>query len=47
MLYQSVRYEEQPLKYALLSLLPFLFMWYYLERNRTREGSEHTPVAMR
>ena len=32
MLYQAVRYERRVGKYALLSFVPFLFVWYSLVR---------------
>jgi hypothetical protein len=35
MIYRSLRYEEKPLPYILLALVPFMFVWYYVERSRT------------
>jgi hypothetical protein len=34
MLYMAVRYERHPLRFVALSLLPFAFIWYYVERVR-------------
>ena len=34
MLYVVVRHEERPLRYGLLGLVPFAFVWYYLARIR-------------
>jgi hypothetical protein len=36
MLYQSVRYEERVGRYALLSFIPFMFIWYRLVRYPIR-----------
>ncbi len=47
MLYQAIRYEERPLRYGLLSLLPFLFVWYYVERYKKRENRDRIPVGFR
>jgi hypothetical protein len=35
MIYHSLRYEEKPLPYILLALVPFMFVWYYMERSRS------------
>jgi len=36
MLYQSIRYEEHVGRYVLLSLIPFMFVWYRLVRYHLR-----------
>ena len=36
MLYQSIRYEEHVGRYVLLSLVPFMFVWYRLTRYHLR-----------
>ena len=33
MLYHSVRYEEKPLPFVFLALIPYAFLWYYLRRS--------------
>jgi hypothetical protein len=44
MMYQAVRFEPKPLPYVLLALLPFAFIWYYVERIGA--GSfERVPIA--
>lgn len=35
MLYVSIRHETHPLPMALLSFVPYAFLWYYFERVRT------------
>jgi hypothetical protein len=47
MLYQSVRYEIRPLRYCLLAIVPFSFVWYYYERFSKRQGVRRLPVAIR
>ena len=47
MLYQSIRYERHSVRYCLLSLVPFMFAWYYFERYRRRAGQDRIPVAFR
>ena len=37
MLYKAVRYERRVGKYALLSFVPFLFVWYLLVRVPIRK----------
>ena len=37
MLYQAVRYERRVGKYAFLSFVPFLFVWYFLVRVPLRK----------
>jgi len=34
MVYMSIRYEKNPWPMILLALLPYSFVWYYLERYR-------------
>ncbi len=34
MLYTIVRYENKPVPYAVLSFIPFAFVWYYIARIR-------------
>ena len=34
MMYVSIRHEKNPLPMVLLALIPFTFVWYYLERIR-------------
>ncbi len=37
MLYQAIRHESKPLRYALLGFfVPFAWLWYYFERFRPR-----------
>ena len=33
-IYQALRYEERPLKYLLIALIPFSFFWYLMARQR-------------
>ena len=47
MLYQSIRFESKPLKYILLSFLPYAFLWYYFERVRKRTYVGRLPVSVR
>jgi hypothetical protein len=38
MLYQAIRYEAKPLRYAFLAaFVPFSYVWYYVERYRPRK----------
>jgi hypothetical protein len=37
MLYMTIRYELQPLHWILWAVLPYSFIWYYLERVRKRK----------
>jgi|SRR5579864_411147 len=47
MLYQAIRYEIRPLRFVLLSLLPFSFIWYYYERYSRRRGYQRLPIVVR
>lgn len=47
MVYQALRYEVQPFRYCVAALLPFTFVWYYVERYRVREGQQCLPVTVR
>jgi hypothetical protein len=47
MLYQSIRFESSPLKYVILSFLPYAFLWYYFERVRNRTYLGRLPVSLR
>src|SRR5215475_6195706 len=47
MIYQALHYEVRPFRYCVAALLPFTFVWYYVERYRLREGLQRLPVAMR
>jgi hypothetical protein len=47
MVYQAIRYEVRPFRYCAAALLPFTFVWYYIERYRVREGIQRLPVTMR
>jgi uncharacterized integral membrane protein len=47
MLYQSIRFESKPLKYVILSFLPYAFLWYYFERVRKRTYLGRMPVSLR
>ena len=38
--YRAVRYEAHPIKFVLLALIPYFFLWYYFERVR-REKANH------
>jgi uncharacterized membrane protein len=46
MLYQSARYEEKPVRYILLAMVPFMFVWYYMSRYHTGR-MERVPIALR
>lgn len=35
-IYQSIRYEQSPLKYSAVMLIPLGFLWYYFERYKKR-----------
>lgn len=37
MAYQAIRYEERPLPYILLFLVPFSFIYYYFERVKCKK----------
>jgi uncharacterized membrane protein (UPF0136 family) len=39
MLYQVVRYERKPFPLILVVLVPYAFVWYYLERVKTGKQS--------
>jgi hypothetical protein len=43
MLYQAVRYEERMGRYVLLSLVPFMFVWYSLVRTPLRKEMPRIP----
>jgi len=45
MLYQSIRYEERVGRYVLLSLVPFMFVWYRLVRYPLRPEIARRPPA--
>jgi hypothetical protein len=47
MLFQSIRYEKRMTYYVLLSFVPFLFVWYYLERYLKRTETGRIPFAVR
>jgi len=47
MVYQAIRYEVRPFRYCAAALLPFTFVWYYVERYRVRHGLQRLPVAVR
>src|SRR5882724_380869 len=47
MVYQAFRYEVRPFRYCVAALLPFTFVWYYVERYRVREGSQRLPLSIR
>jgi hypothetical protein len=34
MMYMAIRYEKNPFPMILLSLIPFMFLWFYFERVR-------------
>jgi hypothetical protein len=42
MIYVSVRYEQRPLPFVVLSFVPYAFLWYYFER--VRAGRHKTPA---
>lgn len=35
MIYVSILHEKRPLSFVLLALVPYAFLWYYVERVRT------------
>lgn len=43
MIYQSIRYERKVLRYVLLSLVPFMFIWYRLVRYPLRRELPRLP----
>jgi hypothetical protein len=47
MWYQAIRYEIHPLKFIIIAVLPFSFMWYYFERYAKRRGIHRLPIAVR
>jgi len=47
MLYQAVRYEIRPLRFVLLSIIPFSFVWYYYERYSRRQFRQRLPIVIR
>jgi len=47
MMYQALRYEVRPFRYCVAALLPFTFVWYYVERCWGRKGLRRLPVAVR
>ena len=47
MIYQALRYEVRPARYCAAAILPFTFVWYYIERYRLREGLQRLPVSLR
>ena len=39
MVYQAIRHEKSPIPYVFLALfVPFAYVWYYLEKVRTRKS---------
>lgn len=47
MIYDALRYEQRPWKFAIGAFLFGSFVWYYLDRVRWRDESQRTPIAMR
>lgn len=46
-IYQSIRYEESPLKYSAVMLIPLGFLWYYFEKYKKRVSpSRVNPEAL-
>jgi hypothetical protein len=43
MLYQAIRYEKRVGRYVLLSLVPFMFVWYLLVRYPLRRELPRIP----
>lgn len=42
MLYVAVKHEKHPLRFVLLALIPYAFIWYYFERFQP--GNHRTRV---
>ena len=47
MMYQAIRYEMRSFRYCLMTLVPFTWVWYFVERYQTRQGPEKLPLAVR
>ena len=47
MMYQAIHYEMRSFRYCLMTLVPFTWVWYFVERYQTRRGSEKLPLAVR
>ena len=45
MIYQAIRYEERVKLYALLGLVPFMFLWYRFVRFPYRPKLVRVPPA--
>jgi hypothetical protein len=45
MMYMSVRYEKHPLRFVLLTFIPFTFLWYYFERVRPRKLRRNREIT--
>ena len=43
MLFVVVRHEEHPLRYGLIALLPYSFIWYYIARIRNSAILDSVP----
>ena len=43
MIYQSIRYERKVWRYALMSFVPFMFVWYRLVRYPLRQDLPRLP----
>ena len=44
MLYMAIRYEQHPLRFVGLWLLPYVFIWYYFERVRLGKHKTRTTA---
>ena len=44
---QAINYEMRSFRYCLMTLVPFTWVWYFVERYQTRRGSEKLPLAVR
>jgi len=47
MFYDCFRYERNPWPYAILAVVPYLFVWHYFERVRKRSHAERMPIVHR
>ena len=47
MIYQAICYEVRPFRYCVAALLPFTFLWYYVERYSVRKGEQRLPISAR
>ncbi len=46
MLYIVIRYEKRPFPLVLLAFIPYLFLWYYIQRYRSGKHSTRTDPPL-